>query len=75
MGIITVAELLKGKLSGINSEMSSQLLKYVEIIHASSKSAFSVMENLIQWSKSQTGDIDFNPTSIYISKIIEGTFP
>ncbi|MBK8396377.1 MAG: PAS domain S-box protein [Leptospiraceae bacterium] len=75
MGIITVAELLKGKLSGINSEMSSQLLKYVEIIHASSKSAFSVMENLIQWSKSQTGDIDFNPTSIYISKIIEGTLP
>jgi PAS domain S-box-containing protein len=75
MGIITVSELLEGKLSGVNNELSSQLLKYVEIIHASSKSAFSVMENLMQWSKAQTGEIDFNPTSIYISKIIESTLP
>ncbi len=53
MRIITVSEPLEGKLSGVNNELSSQLLKYVEIIHASSKSAFSVMENLMQWSKAQ----------------------
>ncbi len=75
MGIITIAELLEGKLTGVNNELTSQLLKYVEVIHASSKSAFSTMENLIQWSKAQTGSVGFHPTSIYISKIIESSLP
>ncbi|MBP9165714.1 MAG: PAS domain-containing sensor histidine kinase [Leptospiraceae bacterium] len=75
IGIITISELLEGKLSSVNNELSSQLLKYVEIIHASSKSAFTVLENLMQWSKSQTGDIGFNPTSRYMNRIIEATLP
>ena len=75
IGIITISELLEGKLASVNNEISSQLLKYVEIIHASSKSAFTVLENLMHWSKLQKGDIGFNPMSKYINRIVDSTLP
>jgi len=75
LGIITISDLLEGKLLSDNNENSSALLKYVQIIHASSKSVFTVLNNLMDWSKTQTGDISYNPTSKSIKKIIESALP
>lgn len=75
LGIITISELLEGKLISDNTDNSSALLKYVQIIHTSSKSVFTVLDNLMDWSKTQTGDISYNPTSKSIKKIIESAFP
>jgi signal transduction histidine kinase len=75
LGIITISELLEGKLLSDNNDNSSALLKYVQIIHNSSKSVFTVLDNLMDWSKAQTGDISYNSTSKSIKRIIESTVP
>ncbi|MBN1971434.1 MAG: PAS domain S-box protein [Candidatus Delongbacteria bacterium] len=48
------------------------ILKYIEIISNSANSAYKLLENLLEWSRSQTGSIVFSPELVYIDdKIIE----
>ena len=46
-------------------------LEYIGLIHESSQYAFDLLENLLHWSRSQTGSITFSPSKIDISGIIE----
>lgn len=43
-------------------EFSKEEIKtYVDIIHKSAQNLYQLLENLLQWSRSQTGSIDFDP--------------
>lgn len=44
--------------------------KFAEIIQQSSKRALDLLSNLLEWSRSQTGRIQFNPEFIEIGKLI-----
>ncbi len=43
----------------------------VENIHNSAKHAFSLLENLLQWSRIQTGSIKYTPTTIALKEIVD----
>jgi len=48
-------------LNGINNIENDKLIRYVEIIHNSAKSGNDLLANLLQWSRSQTGRIEYAP--------------
>jgi signal transduction histidine kinase len=48
--------------------------KYLQMILESSQSGHSLLENLLQWSRTQTGHISFEPTRIKLNEIILETF-
>jgi len=43
---------------------TDEILKYLNIIDNSSKHAFTLLENLLLWARTQTGTIDFHPEVI-----------
>ncbi|MCB2195315.1 MAG: PAS domain-containing sensor histidine kinase [Bacteroidetes bacterium] len=44
--------------------------QFTHIIHQSSKLAYNLLENLLDWSRSQTGTLKFKPEKISISELI-----
>ncbi len=49
----------------------SKIEQFVKIIHQSSKLAYNLLENLLDWSRSQTGTLKFNPEKILINKLVD----
>jgi len=49
----------------------SKIEQFVNIIHQSSKLAYNLLENLLDWSRSQTGILKFNPEKIPINKLVD----
>ena len=49
----------------------SQKLELLSMIKTSSESAFNLLENLLQWARTQTDTIRYNPSKIKISELIE----
>ncbi len=45
--------------------------KFTKIIHQSSKLAYNLLENLLDWSRSQTGSLNYEPEKILINKLID----
>ncbi|QTA85150.1 hybrid sensor histidine kinase/response regulator [Desulfonema magnum] len=44
--------------------------EYMELIHNSSKETFTLLENLLEWSRSQTGRIIWNPRKTDIKDVV-----
>lgn len=49
----------------------SKIEQFTHIIHQSSKLAYNLLENLLDWSRSQTGTLKFKPEKISISQLID----
>jgi len=47
--------------------------EYLKIINDSSNQAYELLENLLLWSRSQTGNIDFKPEKLNLKDIIVDT--
>ncbi len=45
--------------------------QFANIIHHSSKLAYNLLENLLDWSRSQTGTLKFKPEKFNVNHIIE----
>jgi signal transduction histidine kinase len=50
-----------------------ETMECVGLIHSSAQSAYKLLENLLEWSKSQTGSIDFKPQHLVIKAIADET--
>lgn len=74
-GIIGISNLLETKLKEMDFENSSLLLKYTDLIQTSSKSAFSLLENLLLWARSQTNDLSVRLIDISLNQLILFTIP
>lgn len=72
-GIIGIADILYSKLGDEKNESSFEYQKLVQMILTSSKSAFALLENLMQWARSKTNDISFNPSKLSIQEIVHST--
>lgn len=48
-----------------------QTLTYIEIIDKSAKNLYRLLENLLDWSKSQTGNMQFNPEKLEIREVTD----
>lgn len=66
-GILGFSELLT---ESMKDHDISNTEKYIEIINSSAKSTLVLLENLLKWVKSQTGQINFNPEKIALSPAI-----
>jgi len=49
----------------------NKIEQFVQIIHQSSKLAYGLLENLLEWSRAQTETLKFNPEYIDLKKIIQ----
>lgn len=66
--IIGFSELLKKVLAGSDNPKP---LKYTEFIHDASKNAYYLLENLLEWSRSQANRLAVSPAIIELNKSIE----
>jgi signal transduction histidine kinase len=64
--ILGFSELLIEK---VNSLKVSEREKYLGIINSSAKNTLALLDNLLNWAKSQTGQINFNPEKQVSSSI------
>jgi PAS domain S-box-containing protein len=66
-GIIGFSELLIENSNDILLEDSEQ---YIKIINSSAKNTLILLDNLLNWAKSQTGQLSFNPEKILFSEVV-----
>lgn len=58
-------------LENIHNYNRNKILDFLKIIRSASKNAYHLLENLLVWSRSQSGKIEFNPTINDLSEIIK----
>lgn len=63
-GILELSDLVLNTETKVSLEELTQCL---ELINATAKSTYKLLENLLEWSLAQTGRIEFNPDSINLS--------
>lgn len=73
-GITGLAEIMETKINA-DSDLSEKLGRYCRLIQATSKSAFSLLENLLLWAKAQTGEISVNRRNLSIHSLLSYTLP
>ena len=66
--ILGMSEILLEKI--INGEHEKSL-KFAELLNQSSNSAYELVDNLLTWSRSQSGNIEFKPAIVNIKEIID----
>lgn len=70
--IMGLSELMEKKMI-VDNNGEAELLQYTKLIRTSSKHAYNLLENLLQWARSQTGDISLNHQIISIKDPISDT--
>lgn len=66
--IIGFTELL---LTNFESLSDEKKIGHLNIIYSSAENVFKLLENLLQWARSQTGKIQFEPEEFELDKVIE----
>lgn len=67
--VIGFAELLS---SSYDKYPEEKKRKFIDIIASSSKNLLALLENLLAWSRSQSGVMKFSPQKVSINEIIQG---
>lgn len=67
LGLIGFADLLKNEINNADLE---QIKKYAGLIQASSKDTYNLLENLLEWSLSQRGNIQISRKNIRLNDVI-----
>jgi len=66
--LLGFSDLLKNDFNRLEAH---EIKRYIEIIHDSSKHGFNLLENLLQWSRAQTGSIAYYPKFFKLNELIE----
>lgn len=66
--LIGFSEMLLEDLEELSKDEIRETLK---IIHGSAKNSFSLLENLLAWSRLQTGHIPFTPAQLVLADVVE----
>lgn len=63
--IVGLSELLK------ESDMDEvESVEFIDLINSTAKNTLNLLDNLLNWAKSQTGELSFIPEKIILSKVI-----
>lgn len=54
-----------------DSYTPEQRKKFISTVYQSTKQSFSLLDNLLMWSRTQTGKIPFNPSELLIAQLFE----
>lgn len=60
-------------LEQIDEPDHTKINEFAHAIHSSGKNAYRLLENLLEWSRSQTGTLKFKPESFLINQLIQDT--
>jgi len=69
--VIGFSAILRENLHELSTEKVSQ---YAGYLHEAARSAFLLLTNLLDWARSQTDQIKYEPEQMAISEIIQATF-
>lgn len=58
-------------LRDINTLKNDEIVRFIEAVNKGAKQAFKLLENLLEWARTQTGHIEFKPISINVNDIIK----
>jgi len=61
-------------LKDYSSYDQEEVLTFVKMIHGASRQAQNLLNNLLDWSRSQTDRIRFEPTGIDVCKVVKSVF-
>jgi PAS domain S-box-containing protein len=67
-GILGFSDLL---INITNSQDTEKTKKYSSLIYSTARNTLVLLDNLLDWGKSQTGQINFNPEKLILSSIIQ----
>ena len=68
--LMLLSELLQTELRHYTVE---QIEKYIKTMYQASKQGYNLLENLLEWSRSQTGRIRFQPEQVHLREIVTET--
>lgn len=54
-----------------NTYTPQQREKFIQTVYHSTKQSFALLDNLLLWSRTQTGKIPYNPVEIFLAQIFE----
>lgn len=57
--------------TGYDNIPNDEMLFYIRKVYDSSKRLYNLLENLLEWSRSQTGRIEYKPEHICLQKIVD----
>jgi two-component system, sensor histidine kinase and response regulator len=66
--LITFSKLLLDSYDDFNRD---DLMNYLNTFYQTSKQGYNLLDNLLKWSKSQTGKMDINPENIDLKDLVE----
>ncbi len=66
--MISFTDLLKENLQDFNNE---EILEFIKKLHNTSTEGFKLLENLLDWARSQSGKLVYEPKSMNLSSVIE----
>jgi signal transduction histidine kinase len=70
-GIMGFTEILKTDYAKYNQE---EILEIYQLLDKTAKTAYELLENLLEWSRSQTNRLDFNPQLLLFEDIVMNSF-
>ena len=70
-GIMSSTYLLQNYLHNKDFE---QLETMIHLINSSSKQGYELLVNLLEWSRSQTDNLSFNPVELKLKNVVDGCF-
>jgi signal transduction histidine kinase len=69
--ILSFSEILLAKFQDLADDKK---LKFIQVIHDSSQRVYSLLENLLQWARTQTGNIQFNPEVFDLNEVVDTNY-
>lgn len=69
-GFLNLTEVLTNNFNVFSEKESKE---FIEVMNQASKQLYNLLENLLQWSKSQTGNITYEPKFVSVRKMVDNT--
>jgi len=66
--LISLSQLIKDQLENLDND---ELKKSLSVINATSNQGFALLDNLLDWAKSQTGETTFAPTNFGLNESVK----
>ncbi|MFC2151779.1 ATP-binding protein [Bacteroidota bacterium] len=69
-GFLNLTEILTNNFDVFSEKESKE---FIEVMNQASKQLYNLMENLLQWSRAQTGSITYEPKFISVKRMVDDT--
>lgn len=69
-GFLNLTDILSENFSSFSEKESKE---FIDLMNHASKQLYNLLENLLQWSRSQTGSIPYEPKIVALKPVIENT--